>query len=174
MLTCIGRLARVTRRRENLRDLLSETLDEAQSTVLKSTLLFGFVVAVLVEGFPSPENSNERYIDVFIFSVSWAICLLFQSIVLAGLYQVVQTRALREMIRKLQLRPPEELRRCHTADSLTSLSDSADLEHAPNNQSRPYELLHPSSQRLRRAKRASNRLSSALLDQLKLTLSDIS
>jgi len=90
-------------RRENLRDLLSETLDEAQSTVLKSTLLFGFVVAVLVEGFPSPENTNERFIDIFVFTVSWAICCLFQSIVLAGLYQVVQTRALREMIRALQM-----------------------------------------------------------------------
>eukprot|EP00434_Breviolum_minutum_P024938 symbB.v1.2.022027.t1/scaffold1936.1/size153520/1 len=152
-------------RRENLRDLLSETLDEAQSTVLKSTLLFGFVVAVLVEGFPSPENSNERYIDVFIFSVSWAICLLFQSIVLAGLYQVVQTRALREMIRNLQVQAPMllgfnpgELQRCNTMDSSSSsLSDGwADLEREPPVQhprgSRPYSSLHPSSQKLKRHK----------------------
>ncbi|CAK9019045.1 Pyruvate dehydrogenase [NADP(+)], partial [Durusdinium trenchii] len=152
-------------RRENLRDLLSETLDEAQSTVLKSTLLFGFVVAVLVEGFPSPENSNERYIDIFIFSVSWAICLLFQSIVLAGLYQVVQTRALREMIRNLQASATDdssELRRSNTMDSgFTSLSDGwADLE-GPGSQeprrprllgARPYSLMHPSSQRLTRHK----------------------
>lgn len=149
-------------RRENLRDLLSETLDEAQSTVLKSTLLFGFVVAVLVEGFPSSENSNERYIDVFIFSVSWAICLLFQSIVLAGLYQVVQTRALREMIRSLQAQASgciddHELRRSNTMDSSSSsLSDDwADLEREPVQRprsGRPYNLLHPSSQRSARHK----------------------
>ena len=158
--------------------------------MLKSTLLFGFVVAVLVEGFPSAENANERYVDTFIFSVSWAprhlsleigfeklrskaesLCFASlqgdlpalpaprplnraskepRSIVLAGLYQVVQTRALREMIRNLQVQPPEELRRCNTADSsLTSLSDWADVERR-----RPYELLHPSCQR-RRLQRSS-------------------
>ncbi|OLP81961.1 hypothetical protein AK812_SmicGene37430 [Symbiodinium microadriaticum] len=157
-------------RRENLRDLLSETLDEAQSTVLKSTLLFGFVVAVLVEGFPSPENTNERFIDIFVFTVSWAICCLFQSIVLAGLYQVVQTRALREMIRGLQMSGSgasdglgHELTRSTTLDSgsfsaaisSSSLStpdllrSQASPEPRQLSFPRPYSLLHPAAQRFR-------------------------
>ncbi|CAJ1344552.1 unnamed protein product, partial [Effrenium voratum] len=137
-------------RRENLRDLLSETLDEAQSTVLKSTLLFGFVVAVLVEGFPSAENSNERYIDIFIFSVSWAICLLFESIVLAGLYQMVQTRALREMIRSLQASASPgsgELRRSSTLESGFSSLDSWEPTRRAARPGRPYSLLHPRTQK---------------------------
>ncbi|CAE7266205.1 unnamed protein product [Symbiodinium natans] len=147
-------------------------MNPKQSTVLKSTLLFGFVVAVLVEGFPSPENTNERFIDVFVFTVSWAICCLFQSIVLAGLYQVVQTRALREMIRGLQTSSSsasnpfaDELTRSTTMDSgaLSGASISAgsslstpDLlrsQALPDQQRitfpRPYALLHPAAQRFK-------------------------
>ncbi|CAJ1392985.1 unnamed protein product [Effrenium voratum] len=73
--------------REDVRDLLSERLDSSQNLTLKSTLLFGFVTAILVEGFPSRKMKSEMCVDLFIFMVPWGVCLLFQSMTFAVLYQ---------------------------------------------------------------------------------------
>ncbi|CAJ1455712.1 unnamed protein product [Effrenium voratum] len=74
--------------REDVRDLLSERLDSSQNLTLKSTLLFGFVTAILVEGFPSRKMKSEMCVDLFIFMVPWGVCLLFQSMTFAVLYQL--------------------------------------------------------------------------------------
>eukprot|EP00435_Cladocopium_sp_Y103_P046115 s1574_g13.t1 len=73
--------------REDVRDLLDERLDSSQNLTLKSTLLFGFVTAILVEGFPPQKMKSEMCVDVFLFLVPWGICLLFQSMTFAVLYQ---------------------------------------------------------------------------------------
>ncbi|CAL1155481.1 unnamed protein product, partial [Cladocopium goreaui] len=61
-----------------------ERLDSSQNL---STLLFGFVTAILVEGFPPQKMKSEMCVDVFLFLVSWGIALLFQSMTFAVLYQ---------------------------------------------------------------------------------------
>ncbi|OLP83957.1 hypothetical protein AK812_SmicGene35207 [Symbiodinium microadriaticum] len=81
------RHSRIESFREDVRDMLTERLDSSQNLTLKSTLLFGFVAAMLVEGFPPQKMQSELYVDVFIFLVPWGICLLFQSMTFAVLYQ---------------------------------------------------------------------------------------
>eukprot|EP00913_Durusdinium_trenchii_P024847 g23322.t1 len=72
---------------EGVRDMLDEHLDSSQNLTLKSTLLFGFCTAILVEGFPPQKMESEMCVDVFLFLVPWGICWLFQSMTFAVLYQ---------------------------------------------------------------------------------------
>lgn len=100
--------------REDVRDLLDERLDSSQNLTLKSTLLFGFVTAILVEGFPPQKMKSEMCVDVFLFLVSWGICLLFQSMTFAVLYQrgmmTVGHRHLRELQRIGSKQAEEEIK----------------------------------------------------------------
>lgn len=99
--------------REDVRDLLDERLDSSQNLTLKSTLLFGFVTAILVEGFPPQKMKSEMCVDVFLFLVPWGICLLFQSMTFAVLYQrgmmTVGHRHLRELQRIGSKQAEEEI-----------------------------------------------------------------
>lgn len=99
--------------REDVRDLLDERLDSSQNLTLKSTLLFGFVTAILVEGFPPQKMKSEMCVDVFLFLVSWGIALLFQSMTFAVLYQrgmmTVGHRHLRELQRIGSKQAEEEI-----------------------------------------------------------------
>ncbi|CAE7489215.1 unnamed protein product [Symbiodinium pilosum] len=83
--------------------MLVERLDSSQNLTLKSTLLFGFVAAILVDGFPPQKMKSEMCVDVFIFLVPWGICLLFQSMTFAVLYQRGMMTIGHRHLRELQL-----------------------------------------------------------------------
>mmetsp|Transcript_22803 Transcript_22803/g.52783 ORF Transcript_22803/g.52783 Transcript_22803/m.52783 type:complete len:680 (-) Transcript_22803:193-2232(-) len=89
--------------REDVRDMLVERLDSSQNLTLKSTLLFGFVAAILVDGFPPQKMQSEMSVDFFIFVVPWGICLLFQSMTFAVLYQRGMMTVGHQHLRELQL-----------------------------------------------------------------------
>jgi len=112
------RHSRIESFREDVRDMLTERLDSSQNLTLKSTLLFGFVAAMLVEGFPPQKMQSELYVDVFIFLVPWGICLLFQSMTFAVLYQrgmmTVGHRHLRELQILVSQQAEEEKDQCET------------------------------------------------------------
>ena len=96
-------LDRELARRESLRDTLQQRLSKSSTLMINITLMFGFGFAILIEGMPPENTSNEMFIIFTIFLGISFFCLFI------SLWLIINMQSL---MGKYNIHNPNQLYQC--------------------------------------------------------------
>ncbi|KAF4655046.1 hypothetical protein FOL47_009621 [Perkinsus chesapeaki] len=91
------RLQRSMALREDIRDLRKLEVETVLTSMTVGSIMLGCCFAVFTEGYPPPD-AISAWADIWMFNISWSICLTFLSIWLASVYQVCVSKFARALL----------------------------------------------------------------------------